>query len=52
LDTFISPAEAKEILLAMQKKSPALLNYPSEMNFASEETLLREEMAQLVVAAF
>jgi hypothetical protein len=36
----------------MQKKSPALLKSLPEINFASRETLRREEMAQLVVSAF
>lgn len=49
---FISPQEAKDMLLAVQKKSPSLLTYPMEMTFISDKTLLKEEMAQLVVSAF
>jgi hypothetical protein len=52
LDTFISPVEAKEILLTMQKKSPAIVGTLPAMDFFSNETLRREEMAQLVVTAF
>ena len=40
------------MLLAVQKKSPSLLTYPMEMTFISDQTLLKEEMAQLVVSAF
>jgi hypothetical protein len=52
LNEFISPAEAKDILIAIQKKSPEISKYPPEMQFASDTFLLREEMAQLVVTAF
>jgi hypothetical protein len=52
LDAVISPTEARDILLAVQKKSPALVKNIPEMNFISDTALSREEMAQLVVSAF
>jgi hypothetical protein len=52
LDSFISPTEAQDIIVAIQKKSPELVRYPPQMQFASDTTLSKEEMAQLVVSAF
>jgi hypothetical protein len=52
LDSFISPTEAQDILFAIQKKSPELVKYPTQMQFTSDETLNKAEMAQLIVSAF
>ncbi|MDR2415410.1 MAG: hypothetical protein LBD75_02080 [Candidatus Peribacteria bacterium] len=52
MDSFISPTEAQDILFSIQKKSPELVKYPSQMQFASDTTLSKEEMAQLIVSAF
>lgn len=52
LQEFISPQEAKDILILMEIKSPSLVTYPSNYSFSSDTTLTKEEMAQLVVQAF
>jgi len=52
LSECISPQEAKDILMLMEKKSPSSIKYPSGLSFSSDAILLKEEMAQLVVSAF
>jgi hypothetical protein len=52
LELPISPIEAKDMLLAIQKKSPEIVTNIPTFAFMSHQTLLKEEMAQFVVSAF
>jgi len=52
LKQFITPKQAKEILLLLNKKVPELVRYPENFTFQSNEVLYKEELAELFVQAF
>ena len=49
---FITPTEAQDILSLIEKKSPTLVQSPKNLTFESDQTLRKEEMAQMLVEAF
>ena len=51
LDAFITPQEAKNILIKIKEKSNFIKDIPN-LSFISKETLRKDEMAELVVSAF
>jgi len=52
LDAFITPQEAKDILWEIKKRNPDSIKDIPNLSWQSKETLLKDEMAELVVSAF
>ena len=52
LDAFITPQEAKDILLEVRNKSSDSIKDIPNLSWQSKETLRKDEMAEMVVSAF